>query len=85
METDVEKVEHLARLQFTRREISAVIGKEIKGDLLAAYQRGLLLEEAKVREAVSRMAIKGNTSAQRQYADMVDKTRKSNIGIGVKK
>jgi hypothetical protein len=83
METDTAKVEHLARLQFTRAEIATVIGKkQIKGELLDAYKRGLMLEEAKVREAVSREAIKGNTAAQKQYADMVAKTKKSNIGLG---
>ena len=81
MESDSARVEHLGRLQFTRREIATVIGRELDKDLLEAYKRGLLLEEAKVREAVSRMAIQGNTAAQKQYADMVAKTKKSNIGL----
>lgn len=73
-----EQVEYLAGLQFARDEVAMVTGKEIDGELETAYKRGILLEEAKVREAIKRLAIRGSSPAQKQYMDMATGTKKSN-------
>lgn len=75
------QVEHLARLQFSRMEIKQITGHTVEGDLLAVYKRAVLFEEARVREAVNRLALQGNTSAQKQFAEHVAKTKKANIGL----
>lgn len=74
-------VEHLARLQFTRMEITKIVGKPIEGDLLEVYKRAITLEEAKIREATNRLALQGNTSAQKRFAEHVAQAKKANIGL----
>jgi hypothetical protein len=73
-----EQVEYLAGLQFTMIEVELVVGQPIEDILEQAYMRGALLEEAKVREAIKRLAVRGSSPAQRQYIDMVTKTKKRN-------
>ncbi len=73
-----QQAEHLGGLQFTIEETETVIGQPLKGELLTAYRRGTLLEEAKVREAIKRLAIRGSSPAQKQYVDLTEQTKRAN-------
>lgn len=76
-ETDLDSmapaqaVAYLAALQFSRTQIALIMGEEITGDLEIAYQRGLLLGEAKVRNAIKRLAMAGSSPAQAQYLELI--------------
>ena len=74
----VAQVEHLAGLQFTLFEVARIIGEPVEDELLIAYHRGALLGEAKVREAIKRLAVRGSSPAQKQYADPTAATKQVN-------
>jgi hypothetical protein len=77
------QVEYLAGLQFSRAEAARVVEQPITGDLEKAYERGRLLEEAKVREAIKRLAIRGSSPAQKQYQQMAEENAKNNARLMV--
>lgn len=66
-----QAVAHLAALQFSRAQIALILDIKIAGDLESAYQRGLLLGEAKVRNAIKRLAMAGSSPAQAQYLELI--------------
>jgi hypothetical protein len=66
-----QAVAHLAALQFSRAQIALIIGEPIGEELEPHYQRGLLLGEAKVRNAIKRLAMAGSSPAQAQYLELI--------------
>lgn len=67
-----QAVAHLAALQFSRDQIATIVGEAVAGtELEAAYQRGMLLGEAKVRFAIMRLAMAGSSPAQAQYLELI--------------
>ena len=74
-----EQAEYLGGLQFTVAEVAIILGEKIEGELRTAYDRGRLLEEAKVREAIKRLAIRGSAPAQKQFTDLTRQSKANDI------
>ncbi len=77
--TPAGQASHLAGLQFTMAEVAKILGCPLDDALIMAYERGALLEEAKVREAIKRMAVRGSSPAQKQYSDMTAEAKRGNV------
>lgn len=61
-DTELEEVEKFAKLHFTPEQIVVILGKvtNAKNSVYLAYQKGRLLQEAKVREKIFQLAENGS-------------------------
>lgn len=67
------QIEEMGKLQFTDREISTIVDVDIE-TLVEKYgndiDRGRLLAEAEVRQAVLKAAKEGSAPAQKQFMEL---------------
>ena len=79
MTTDIsQQIEAMAKLQFIDEEIATICQIDYK-TLIKNHRddidRGRLLAEAEIRQAIIKTATEGNTSAQSQFMQMNNKAK----------
>lgn len=80
------EITRLAELQFDLREVARIVGLHESvltgpGPERDAYDRGLLLAQANVRQAIYKMAKDGSTPAQKQMTEFMTATARANERI----